>query len=247
MAMLVRMISCLIVDDDPALCRLVGDHLARYGLIARLAGSARAMRQELRRGGVDLVLLDLALPDADGFELLRELRRHSRLPLMVLSASGDPVSRVLGLEMGADDYVAKPFDPRELVARIHALARRSTGALAAARPERIDPGAMPVSRGFAGWQVDWRHRVLISPDNVSLALSNAEYRLLVAFAERPGEVLSRGELVALTRGPAGEGAERGIDLAVSRLRAKLRESPDNPRFISTVRGRGYRFQPELRS
>ncbi len=239
------MITCLVVDDDPALSQLVGEHLARHGLIARLAGSARAMRQELQRGGIDLVLLDLMLPDADGLELCRELRRHSRLPLIMLTAQGDAVSRVLGLEMGADDYVSKPFEPRELLARIHALMRRSTGALAAAAGPRVDPAGARMSRGFAGWQVDWRNRMLISPENVALSLSNAEYRLLAAFADRPGEVLSRGQLVEMTRSPMNEGNERGIDLAVSRLRAKLRESPDNPRIIRTVRGRGYQFAADM--
>src|SRR5471032_1050440 len=124
------MITCLIVDDDPALRELVGAHLTRYGLHARLADSAAAMRQELLRGGIDIILLDLMLPDGDGIELCRDLRVHSKIPVIMLTAQGDPISRVLGLEMGADDYVAKPFEPRELLVRIHALMRRSSGALA---------------------------------------------------------------------------------------------------------------------
>jgi two-component system OmpR family response regulator len=149
--------------------------------------------------------------------------------------------------MGADDYVAKPFEPRELLARIHALVRRSRGQLlAGGTPPRASEGVFArMSRGFCGWQVDWRNRMLISPENVGLALSNAEYRLLAAFAERPGEVLSRGELAEMTRGPSDARSERGIDLAVSRLRAKLRDSSDNPRIIRTVRGRGYQFSAEL--
>ncbi len=249
------MITCLIVDDDPALRELVGDHLTRYGLIARLADSAAAMRRELARGGIDIVLLDLMLPDGDGIELCRDLRMHSRMPVIMLTAQGDPISRVLGLEMGADDYVAKPFEPRELLARIHALMRRSSGALAAApaadaAPEaggapRFEPPGAPATRGFGGWQIDWRNRMLISPEGVGLSLSNVEYRLLAAFAEHPGEVLSRGQLVEMTRSAASESNERSIDLAVSRLRAKLRESLENPQFIRTVRGRGYQFTAEL--
>ena len=249
------MITCLIVDDDPALRELVGDHLTRYGLTARLADSAAAMRRELSRGGIDVVLLDLMLPDGDGIELCRDLRMHSKLPVIMLTAQGDPISRVLGLEMGADDYVAKPFEPRELLARIHALMRRSSGALAsssqaegapdASMAPRLDPAGAPKTRGFAGWQIDWRNRMLISPEGVGLSLSNVEYRLLAAFAEHPGEVLSRSQLVEMTRSAASENNERSIDLAVSRLRAKLRESLENPQFIRTVRGRGYQFTAEL--
>jgi len=253
------MITCLIVDDDPVLRELVGDHLTRYGLKARLADSAAAMRLELQRGGIDIILLDLMLPDGDGIELCRDLRTHSKMPVIMLTAQGDPISRVLGLEMGADDYVAKPFEPRELLARIHALMRRSSGALASGAPAngaarangaddgaaRVDPGGTPTLRGFGGWQIDWRNRMLISPEGVGLSLSNVEYRLLAAFADHAGEVLSRGQLVELTRSAASESNERSIDLAVSRLRAKLRESPENPQFIRTVRGRGYQFTAEL--
>jgi two-component system, OmpR family, response regulator len=248
------MITCLIVDDDPALRELVGEHLTRYGLSARLADSAAAMRRELARGGIDVVLLDLMLPDGDGIELCRDLRSHSKLPVIMLTAQGDPISRVLGLEMGADDYVAKPFEPRELLARIHALMRRSSGALAGAPAGdgpaaetalRPDPAGLPTSRGFGGWRIDWRNRMLVSPEGVGLSLSNVEYRLLAAFADHPGQVLSRGQLVELTRSAATESNERSIDLAVSRLRAKLRESLENPQFIRTVRGRGYQFTAEL--
>jgi two-component system OmpR family response regulator len=249
------MITCLIVDDDPALRELVGDHLARYGLAARLADSAAAMRRELQRGGIDIVLLDLMLPDGDGIELCRDLRMHSKMPVIMLTAQGDPISRVLGLEMGADDYVAKPFEPRELLARIHALMRRSSGTLAgashgegapdASAAPRFEPAGAPAPRGFGGWQIDWRNRMLISPEGVGLSLSNVEYRLLAAFAEHAGEVLSRGQLVEMTRSAASESNERSIDLAVSRLRAKLRESLENPQFIRTVRGRGYQFTAEL--
>ena len=250
------MITCLIVDDDPALRELVGDHLTRYGLQARLADSAAAMRRELQRGGIDIVLLDLMLPDGDGIELCRDLRMHSKMPVIMLTAQGDPISRVLGLEMGADDYVAKPFEPRELLARIHALIRRSSGALATAPPAgqasaepfatpRFEPPALQSTRGFGGWQIDWRNRMLINPEGVGLSLSNVEYRLLAAFAEHPGHVLSRSQLAEMTRNSASESNERSIDLAVSRLRAKLRESLENPQFIRTVRGRGYQFTAEL--
>src|SRR6195952_4879183 len=201
------MITCLIVDDDPALRELVGDHLTRYGLAARLADSASAMRRELARGGIDIVLLDLMLPDGDGIELCRDLRMHSKLPVIMLPAQGAPISRVLGLEMGADDYGAKPFEPRELLARIHALMRRSSGALASAPGEvaaespavpPFDPAGTPVPRGFGGWQIDWRNRMLISPEGVGLSLSNVEYRLGGAVAAPPREGVRRRPPVGKT-------------------------------------------------
>jgi len=236
------MTTCLLVDDDSELRQLVAAQLTRYGLGVRLAENARSMRTELARGGVDIVLLDIMLPDGDGIELCRELRESSRVPVIMLTAQGDPISRVLGLEMGADDYVPKPFEPRELLARINALLRRSTGSLAATP---AGEGAMPAApravTDLGPWQIDWRNRMLLSPDGVGLPLSNVEYRLLAAFAEHPGQVLTRQRLVELTRSGDGDASERAIDLAVSRLRAKLRESADDPRLIQTVRGRGYQF------
>ena len=231
--------TCLIVDDDPDLRALVATHLARHGLSVRTAATAQAFRAELAQGGIDLVLLDLMLPDGNGVELCRELRRTSRLPVIMLTAQGDPISRVVGLEIGADDYLGKPFEPRELVARIQAVLRRSAGPLAPVA------AASPTALRFAdGWQVDWKQRVLQRPDGVSLPLSNAEFRLLSAFAEHPGRVLSRLRLVELTRAAGGDANERSIDLAVSRLRLKLGDPVDHPRFIRTVRGQGYRFVPE---
>jgi two-component system OmpR family response regulator len=232
------MTTCLVVDDDPDLRTLVASHLATFGIQSRPAGSGREMRAELRRGAIDLVLLDLMLPDANGIELCRELRRSAtpQLPVIMLTAQGDPTSRVVGLEIGADDYLAKPFEPRELVARIQAVLRRTKGALAA-------PAAPSAERlRFAGWEVDWRQRVLTRPDGVAMTLSNAEFRLLSAFAEHPGRVLSRARLMELTRAAgAGDATERSIDLAVSRLRQKFGDTIERPRFVRTVRGQGYRF------
>jgi len=243
----------LFVEDETSISGPFSSALTREGFDPVVCGTLGEARAELRRGLPDLVLLDLMLPDGDGIELCRDLRMHSKLPVIMLTAQGDPISRVLGLEMGADDYVAKPFEPRELLARIHALMRRSSGTLApgaaepaseaSATPHFAPPG-LPVNGGFGGWQIDWRNRMLISPEGVGLSLSNVEYRLLAAFAEHPGEVLSRGQLVEMTRSAASENNERSIDLAVSRLRAKLRESLENPQFIRTVRGRGYQFTAE---
>ncbi len=239
-----RMTTCLLVDDDSELRQLVSSYLTRYGMGVRLADSARAMRAELARGGIDVVLLDIMLPDGDGIELCREMRQGTRLPVIMLTAQGDPISRVLGLEMGADDYVSKPFEPRELLARINALVRRSVGSLASGAPGAANgamgPGATRVG-DLGGWQIDWRDRMLMSPDGVALPLSNVEYRLLATFADNPGQVLTRQQLAQATSMGEGDAHERAIDLAVSRLRAKLRESPESPRLIQTVRGRGYQF------
>jgi two-component system, OmpR family, response regulator len=233
------MITCLIVDDDPALRELVGDHLTRYGLTARLADSAAAMRRELQRGGIDLVLLDLMLPDGDGIELCRDLRVHSKMPVIMLTAQGDPGSRVLGLELGADDYVTKPFEPRELVARIKAVLRRRT------QPEAGKNAGSMVE--FAGWRFDRLKRQLISPQQVVVPLSSAEYRLLNAFIERPRRVLTRDQLLDATRGQGVVVADRAIDLAVSRLRQKLSASEDGEQLIHTIRGEGYIFDAEVRA
>jgi two-component system OmpR family response regulator len=235
------MTTCLVVDDDLDLRALVVSHLDTFGIRSRQAGSGREMRAELRRGGIDLVLLDLMLPDVNGIELCREMRASAdaHLPVIMLTAQGDPISRVVGLEIGADDYLAKPFEPRELVARIQAVLRRTKAAPAAAE-------SAPADRlRFAGWEVDWRRRVLTRPDGVALALSNAEFRLLSALAEHPGRVLSRARLVELTREAGGVDVnERSIDLAVSRLRQKFGDPVDRPRFVRTVRGEGYRFVAE---
>ncbi len=240
------MTLCLVVDPDSESRQLVSSHLVRYGMGVRFADSARAMHVELARGGIDVLLLEAALPDGDGIELCRELRRNSSLPVIMLTAQSDPISRVLGLEMGADDYVAKPFEPRELVARINALVRRSVGALSATGATGAPLHAVARIGDFGGWQVDWRQRLLLSPDGVSLPLSNVEYRLLAAFAEHPGQVLTRQQLAEATSQGEIESQERAIDLAVSRLRAKLRESPESPRLIQTVRGRGYQFTGGVR-
>ena len=247
----------LLIDDDARLTRMVGDYLRTQGFDVDTAGTLADGRMRLAAGSYDALVLDLLLPDGDGLDFTRELRGQPatrRLPLMMLTARGEPTDRIVGLELGADDYLPKPFEPRELLARIHALMRRSSGALATTPGEaaadapatpRFEPSGVPVTRGFGGWQIDWRNRMLISPEGIGLSLSNVEYRLLAAFAEHPGEVLSRGQLVELTRSAATESNERSIDLAVSRLRAKLRESLENPQFIRTVRGRGYQFTAEL--
>ena len=232
---------CLVVDDDPELLQSVCDYLRRFGLDAVAAASAAQMRSRLAQGGVDVVVLDVMLPDGDGLAICAALRQRPEtagLPVIMLTAQGDPHSRVLGLELGADDYVAKPFEPRELVARIKAVLRR-----------RVAPGTERAGAGsvaFAGWRFDRLKHQLLSPQQVVVPLSSAEYRLLSAFVERPRRVLSRDQLLDATRGPGVVVADRAIDLAVSRLRQKLATAPDGGQLICTIRGEGYIFDAEVR-
>jgi two-component system OmpR family response regulator len=234
------MTRCLVVDDDPELLQSVCDYLRRFGLEPLAAASAAQMRERLREGDVDVVVLDVMLPDGDGLALLGQLRQESQLAVIMLTAQGDPGSRVLGLELGADDYVTKPFEPRELVARIKAVLRR-----------RHQPGT--AGRGadgmveFAGWRFDRLKRQLLSPQQVVVPLSSAEFRLLNAFVERPRRVLTRDQLLDATRGHGVVVADRAIDLAVSRLRQKLSTAVDGGQLICTVRGEGYIFDAEVKS
>jgi two-component system OmpR family response regulator len=228
--------SCLVVDDDAEIRDAVTQYLRGFGFDTRSAADGPAMRRELNAASVDVVVLDLMLPGEDGLTLLRWLRGHSQVPVLMLTARGDPTSRVVGLELGADDYLAKPFEPRELVARLNAILRRGPR----------DAGADQVSISFAGWRFDRVARLLVSPEQVTVALSSAEFRLLQAFVERPRRVLSRELLLDLTRAAGVEANDRSIDLAVSRLRTKLGDPPREPRLIRTVRGEGYLFDVELR-
>jgi two-component system OmpR family response regulator len=235
------MTRCLVVDDDPELLQSVCDYLRRFGLDAEPAASAAQMRARLALGGIDLVVLDVMLPDGDGLSLCAALRQKpgtAQLPVIMLTAQGDPGSRVLGLELGADDYVAKPFEPRELVARIKAVLRRRS----APGGDRGGDGTIE----FAGWRFDRLKRQLLSPQQVVVPLSSAEYRLLSAFVERPRRVLTRDQLLDATRGQGVVVADRAIDLAVSRLRQKLSAAPGGEQLICTIRGEGYIFDAELR-
>ncbi len=226
------MTRCLVVDDDPEIRSSLCSYLQSYGLQAQAAADGAVMRRLVQAGAADLVLLDLMLPGEDGLSLLRWLQQqHPNLPVIMLTARGDPMSRVVGLELGADDYVAKPFEPRELIARIQAVLRRGQrGGAAAARVVR-----------FAGWRFDRVARQLLSAEDVAVPLSAAEFRLLSAFVEHPGRVLSRERLLELTRAPSVDVNDRSIDLAVSRLRAKLGDTSREPTLLRTVRGEGYLF------
>ena len=235
------MTRCLIVDDDPEIRSSLQFLLQRFDMAASTAADGREMRRHMSVATFDVVVLDLMLPDENGLALCRWVQQQHDIPVIMLTAHGDPTSRVLGLEMGADDYLGKPFEPRELVARIHAVLRRVK------RVSRSADDAAVRAVHFAGWRFDRVKRELVSPGNVVESLSQAEFRLLSAFVNRPGHVLTRDRLIELTRAPGVEVNERSIDLGVSRLRQKLGDPPNSPRLIRTLRGEGYLFDAEVRS
>lgn len=224
----------LVVDDDADITQLLAQYLSRFGFTAHTARDADTMRMVLAALPVDLVVLDVMLPGTDGLTLARELRSRSRIPIIMLTARGDPYDRVIGLEMGADDYMSKPFEPRELVARIQTVLRRVTSGQAPP-PEESEVVH------FDGWQLHRMARHLITPEGVVTPLSNAEFRLLCTFLSMPRRICSRDQLIEDARGRSMEVFERSIDLLVSRLRQKLGDDPREPRFIKTVRGAGYLF------
>ncbi|UAK23928.1 response regulator transcription factor [Sphingomonas nostoxanthinifaciens] len=221
----------LIVDDDPEIRSLLATELRKAGFSVAVAGNGVAMRREIERGGIDLVILDLNLPGEDGLALCRALRATSELPVIMLTARGDPIDRILGLEMGADDYVAKPFEPRELAARIRNVLKRSQSL-----PVNLEPLAAKGAR-FAGWTLDFEHRQIIDATGRVTVLSGTEFRLLRLFVEYANRVLSREQLLALGAVKQSEANDRAIDLQVSRLRARF--GSEGADLIRTVRYEGY--------
>ncbi|MDP2751456.1 MAG: response regulator [Rhodocyclaceae bacterium] len=223
----------LIVDDDPEIRRLLANYLAKNGFETIVARDGRAMTQALERHSVDLVVLDLNLPDSDGLTLCRDLRAHSNVPVLMLTARGEEADRIVGIEMGADDYLVKPFSPRELLARIKGILRRTH-----ALPPNLRAEAQRCLI-FAGWRLDTATRTLTAPDNVLVSLSGGEYRLLRILLDHPNRVLNRDQLMELIHGHAAEPFDRAIDVQISRLRQRLRDDSREPQLIRTVRGEGY--------
>jgi two-component system, OmpR family, response regulator len=225
--------SILIVVDDPEIRQLLVDYLARNGFDAVPAANGRELWQALDRHAIDLVVLDLMLPDADGLTLCRDLRAKSNLPVLMLTARGEEADRILGIEMGADDYLVKPFSPRELLARVKGILRRTRS---------LPPNLKPEPQrclAFAGWKLDTATRVLTGPDRVATPLSGAEYRLLRILLDHPNRVLNRDQLVELIHGREAEPYDRAIDVQISRLRQRLQDDGRESRLIKTVRGEGY--------
>ncbi len=226
----------LIVEDDRDIGQLVARYLGANGCRVSLARDGREMDRALAAGRMDLVVLDVMLPGEDGLSICRRLRAQGGMPVIIASARGEEVDRVIGLEVGADDYIAKPYGARELLARIRAVLRRAGDV-----PMRVPPA---VVHRFRGWRLDGAARTLTSPAGVQVTLTPAEFDLLTAFCQRPGLVLSRDQLLDVTRGRHAGPFDRSVDILVSRLRRKLGEEDGAP-MIRTIRSGGYAFTPEI--
>jgi two-component system, OmpR family, response regulator len=228
----------LVVDDDVEIRNLLSTLLTRRGYRVTAACDEVEMRRILATSRIDLIILDLMLPGKDGLTICREVRAAKSIPIVMLTARGDATDRVVGLEMGADDYLAKPFDVRELEARIKAVLRRALAPGAESRE------AVSIFK-FKGWELDARQRHLLSPEGAVVDLTTGEFDLLLAFVERPQRVLSRDQLLDLARGRDATSFDRSIDVQVSRLRRKIEGDPKEPELIKTVRSGGYLFTPAV--
>lgn len=247
--MTTTMTRALVVDDDHEIRELICHYLARYGIEATGVADGATLRVYLAAHTVDVIVLDLMLPGEDGLSLCKWLRSVSQVPVIMLTARGEPMDRVVGLEIGADDYMAKPFEPRELVARINTVLRRSHGApsVPVTAEENADSNAAFADAivCFDKWQFNRVLHQLTSPTGVVVPLSNAEFRLLSTFIAHPFRILSRDQLLDEARGRSIEAFDRSIDLLVSRLRQKLLDDPREPALIKTVRGQGYMFNAKV--
>ena len=228
----------LLVDDEATLREPLAAYLARQGFVVREAASAAAARAALLEQVPDLVLLDVMMPGEDGLSLCRHLTEARQLPVILLTARGEATDRIVGLEIGADDYVVKPFEPRELVARIRSVLRR------AARPAATAEDDAPYE--FEGWRLDPLKRRLTDPEGTVVPLSSAEFRLLCAFLTHPRQVLDRDRLLDMVQGREAHLFDRAVDNQVSRLRRKVEEDSRDPKLIQTVWGGGYRLAADVR-
>ena len=225
----------LVVDDHRDIREPLARYLEKHDVRVTAVDSGAAARRALRKAAVDLVVLDIMMPGEDGLQLCRHLRETTRIPVILLTAMAEDTDRIVGLEVGADDYVTKPFNPRELLARIKAVIRRT---------QSLPPDREPRSAGayrFDRWSLDTSRRELVDEAGVVTPLSTGEFRLLVVLLERPGLVLSRDQLLDLTRGRRAAPFDRAVDNQVSRLRRKIERDPKSPKLITTVWGGGYRF------
>ncbi|HEX4974043.1 MAG TPA: response regulator [Steroidobacteraceae bacterium] len=228
----------LVIDDDRDIRRSLGAYLSQHGFRTSSAASAKEMDRLLATASVDLIVLDVMMPGEDGFSVCRRLQETSQIPVILLTALHGSTDRIVGLELGADDYVTKPFEPRELVARIRSVLRRTD----------MLPRRRRQSRGvvrFGPWRFDFSRKEILGPDDAVVRLSSGEHLLLVTFIEHAGITLSRDELLDLTKGRQAQVFDRSIDNQISRLRRKLEVDPKNPTIIQTTWGGGYSFAVEL--
>ncbi|MFK4003237.1 response regulator [Qipengyuania sp. NPDC077563] len=229
--------TILLVDDESSLREPLAEYLIGQGFAVIEADSAAAARSRMQTEAPDLVLLDIMMPGEDGLSLCRHLVEARNLPVILLTAKGEAMDRIIGLEIGADDYVAKPFEPRELVARIRSVLRRAERSPNAPAEE--------LAYRFEGWTLDPLKRRLIDPEGTLVPISTAEFRMLQAFCDRPRRVLDRDQLLDIVQGREAHLFDRAVDNQVSRLRRKIEADSRHPHFIQTVRGGGYRFGAEV--
>ena len=231
--------TLLLVDDEPTLREPLAEYLTRQGFVVQEAESAAAARTKLAQATPDLVLLDIMMPGEDGLSLCRHLVESRRLPTILLTAKGEAMDRIIGLEIGADDYVTKPFEPRELVARIRSVLRRAERPAAPATDDEL-------LYEFEGWQLDPLKHRLTDPDGALVPLSTAEFRMLRAFCDHPRQVLDRDRLLDMVQGREAHLFDRAVDNQISRLRRKIEVDSRDPKLIQTVWGGGYMLAAEVR-
>jgi two-component system OmpR family response regulator len=232
----------LVVEDDPEISTLVNRYLTSQGFEVMVAANGAMLRNTLAATAVDLVLLDLGLPGEDGFALTRYLHEHWRGPVIIVSGRGESVDRVVGLELGADDYVTKPFELRELLARIRSVLRRSAGRA----PPKAAPGDSSPALHFAGYRFDPGSRLLTGPEGQEVALTTGEFDLLQLFLEHPNRVLSRNDIMTHIHGRDAGPYDRAIDVQISRLRRKIDADPTRPALFKSIRGAGYMFTERVK-
>jgi two-component system, OmpR family, response regulator len=236
-----------VLDDEPDITGLLATYLGSHGYRVTQLHNGAALMSLMAVDRPELVLLDLGLPGEDGLVIARRLREHWHCGLVIVTGRGDPVDKVVGLEIGADDYVTKPFDLRELLARVKAVLRRTQAAAPADTPRAEAPAALPTRDRycFAGWQLDRATRRLLGADQGEVSLTSGEFDLLCVFTEHPGRVLSRDFLLEATRGRGAGPFDRTVDVQIGRLRKKLELDPQDPQILKSVRGAGYILVPPV--
>ncbi len=229
----------LVVDDEPDICEGLKAYLSDQGFRVSTAESGLAMRETMERSAVDLVILDLMMPGEDGLSITQRIRKSNNVGIIILTGKGDPVDQIVGLEIGADDYISKPCDLRQLLARVRSVLRRANSVYG------IESGSYTQTLEFAGWTLDLGKRQLRAPDGEGVPLTTGEFQLLEALATNPSRVLSRDHLLEITKSRNWSPFDRTIDNLVSRLRRKIEEDTKHPQFIKTVHGAGYVFTPKV--